>query len=155
VLRGDHVEQIIWDMIGQAIEDAVLIYIFKYYVAATVAEWARVNFEVQLDPGDLKGYRNINDLEPYLKDQARAEAETNLTATLGEFMGEDESDINSWDLKGLSSWAMSRFHVSLPVTQIKKMSPQELEDKLRDAAVRAVMDPKLPRVGVGESLRCR
>jgi preprotein translocase subunit SecA len=29
---------------------------------------------------------------------------------------------------------MSRFHVSLPVSQIKKMSPQEVEEKLRDAA---------------------
>jgi preprotein translocase subunit SecA len=134
VLRGDHVDQIIWEMIGQAIEDAVDKYITQDYVASVIAEWARVNFEVQLDPGDLKGYRNINDLEPYLKDQARAEAETNLTSTLGEFMGEDESDINSWDLKGLSSWAMSRFHVSLPVTQIKKMSPEEVEEKLREAA---------------------
>ena len=28
----------------------------------------------------------------YIKDQARAEAETNITATLGEFMGEDAED---------------------------------------------------------------
>ena len=28
----------------------------------------------------------------------------------------------SWDTKGLSSWAMSRFHVNLPVNQIKKMT---------------------------------
>jgi preprotein translocase subunit SecA len=134
VLRGDHVEEIIWEMIGQAIEDAVDKYITQDYVSTVVAEWARVNFEVTLDPSDLKGYHNINELEPYLKDQARAEAETNLTATLGEFMGEDESDINSWDVKGLSSWAMSRFHVSLPVNQIKKMTPEEVEEKLRLAA---------------------
>ena len=36
------------------------------------------------------------------------------------------------------------------VAKLETASP-----KLRDAAVSAVMDPKLPRVGVGESLRCR
>ncbi len=134
VLRGEGVDQVIWDMIGEAINDAVDKFIVKDYVAAVLVEWARINFEVQLDPGDLKSHKHIQDLEPYLKDQARAEADTNLTATLGEFIGEDESDLTTWDVKGLSSWAMQRFHVSLPVSAIKKMTPDEVEDRLRDAA---------------------
>ncbi len=134
VLRGAGVDQVIWNMIGDSIVDAVDKYITRDYVAAVLVEWARVNFEVSLDPGDLKNYKQINDLEPFLKGQARAEADTNLTATLGEFMGEDESDMSTWDVKGLSSWAMQRFHVSLPVSQIKKMTPNELEDRLREAA---------------------
>ncbi len=46
VLRGQDVDRIIWDMIGEAIADAVDKYITQDYVAATVAEWARVNFDV-------------------------------------------------------------------------------------------------------------
>ena len=38
----------------------------------------------------------------YIKDQARAEAETNITATIGEFMGEDDANPGEWDTKGLS-----------------------------------------------------
>jgi preprotein translocase subunit SecA len=44
----------------------------------------------------------------------------------------------NWDVKGLSSWAMSRFHVNLPQTQIKRMSKQEVEDRLRAAALEQI-----------------
>jgi preprotein translocase subunit SecA len=91
---------------------------------------------------------HIDELEPYLKEQAKAEALTTITATLDEFMGEDEGDEDdgdgrssgrqSWDVKGLSSWAMSRFHVNLPQSQIKRMSKLEVEDRLREAAVEQI-----------------
>src|SRR5439155_10078135 len=46
VLEGRDVEQVIWGMIGDAIRDAVDKYITQDYIAANVAEWARVNFNV-------------------------------------------------------------------------------------------------------------
>jgi preprotein translocase subunit SecA len=82
--------------------------------------------------------RQIEDLEHYLKSQARAEAEMNISATLGEFMGEDPDNPSGWDARGLSSWAMSRFHVSLSQGQIRKMDPVELEEKLRQAAIEQI-----------------
>jgi preprotein translocase subunit SecA len=143
VLRGQDVDEIIWDMIGESISDAVDKYITKDYVAATIAEWARVNFEVNIDPSDLHGKRTVEELESYIKYEARAEAETNITATLGEFMGEgdeEESDntTKNWDTKGLQSWAMSRFHVNLSQSQIRQMTPDEVEQKLRHAAIEQI-----------------
>jgi preprotein translocase subunit SecA len=140
VLRGQDIDVIIWDMIGQAIADAVDKFITQDFVAATVAEWARVNFEVNIEPEDLHGKRNVLELESYIKYQSRAEAETNITATIGEFMGEGEgeSDTRHWDTKGLQSWAMSRFHVNLSQNQIRQMSPEEVETKLRLAAVEQI-----------------
>ena len=138
VLEGREVDQIIWGMIGDAINDAVNKYITKDYVAGTISEWARTNFETTIEPTDFHGMRDIDELEHFIKDQAKAEAETNITATLGEFMGEDDNDTSTWDTKGLSSWAMSRFHVNLPQNQIRKMDSQELEDKLRIAAVEQI-----------------
>ncbi|MGH7213702.1 MAG: hypothetical protein ACREIT_02915, partial [Tepidisphaeraceae bacterium] len=138
VLEGRDVDQVIWGMIGDAIRDAVDKYITQDYVAATIAEWARVNFEVNLEVEDLRGMRTIADLEEFIKDKARAEAETNLTATLGEFTGEDLTDQTGWDVKGLSSWAMSRFHVNLPQSQIRKMDGHEVEARLREAAVEQI-----------------
>ncbi len=135
VLENRRIDQVIWNMIGDAIRDAVDKYLVKDYVASVVSEWARRNFEVNLDPYDLRGMRHINELEPYLKDQARAESETSITATLGEFMGEDPMNSASWDAKGLSSWAMSRFHVNLPTTQIRRMSAEQVEERLRSAAI--------------------
>ena len=93
---------------------------------------------MNIDARDLRGKRDVESLEHYIKIHARAEAETNLGATLGEFVGEDESDTKTWDTKGLSSWAMSRFQVNLSQAQIRKSTPADLEQQLRDAAVEQI-----------------
>ncbi|MHC4563454.1 MAG: SEC-C metal-binding domain-containing protein [Planctomycetota bacterium] len=46
----------------------------------------------------------------------------------------DEMEPDEWDLRGLSAWAMSRFHVSLSQNQLRKMTPQEVEQQLTEAA---------------------
>jgi preprotein translocase subunit SecA len=138
VLEGRDVDKVIWGMIGDAIRDAVDKYVTRDYVAATISEWCRTNFETNIDAEDFRGMRELKELEHFIKDQAKAEAETNITSTLGEFMGEDTDDADNWDTKGLSSWAMSRFHVNLPQNQIRKMDSTELEERLRLAAVEQI-----------------
>ncbi|HYO08422.1 MAG TPA: SEC-C metal-binding domain-containing protein [Tepidisphaeraceae bacterium] len=135
VLEGRDVDRVIWNIIGESIGDAVDKYITQDFVAANVAEWARVNFDVALDPQDYKGYRKYEDIEPFIKDQAKNEATTTITATLGEFTGESTDDRTAWDTKGLQSWAMSRFQVQLSQSQIRQMDYHELEERLRDSAV--------------------
>ena len=51
------------------------------------------------------------------------------TAHRGVFAGEIEDDRTAWDTKGLQSWAMSRFQVKLPQSQIRKMTYQGVEEK--------------------------
>ncbi len=138
VLEGRDVDQVIWGMIGDAIRDAVEKYITNDFAAATIAEWARVNFEVNIDAADFKGLTAIREIEDYIKDQARNEAVTNITATLGEFTGEDMDDRTAWDAKGLQSWAMSRFQVQLSLNQIRSMDAHELEEKLAASAVEQI-----------------
>ena len=138
VLEGRDVAGVIWETIDESINDAVDRFITKDYVAASVAGWAAGAFQVQIDPRDLKGRRDANDLERYIKGQARTDAETNLSASLGEFTGEDETDTKSWDTRGLSSWAMSRFGVNLSQAQIRRSTPQDLEDQLRSAAIEQI-----------------
>src|SRR5439155_11079233 len=138
VLEGREVDQVIWQMISEAIRDAVDKFITQDFVAANIAEWARVNFDVALDPEDYKGYRRYDDIEPFIKEQAKAEAQTTITATLAEFTGESTEDRTAWDTKGLQSWAMSRFHVQLSQNQIRAMDYAELEAKLRDSAVEQI-----------------
>jgi preprotein translocase subunit SecA len=138
VLLGRQVEEVIWDMIGQAIVDAVDKFITHDVVAASVSEWVRANLDVIIEPDDLRGMREINDLEQYVKDKARAETETNITSTLGEFMGEDATDTKGWDTKGLQGWAMSRFKVNWSQAQIRQMTAKQVEEQLRTAAVEQV-----------------
>jgi preprotein translocase subunit SecA len=138
VLEGRQIADVIWEMIGDSITDAVDKFITRDYIAATIAEWAATNFQVSIDPTGLRGKRDRHSAEAYLKSQARAEADNNLTATLGEFIGEDETDTKTWDAKSLSSWAMSRFGVNISATQIRKSTPEDLENRLRDAAIEQI-----------------
>jgi preprotein translocase subunit SecA len=125
-------------MIGESIEDAVGKYVTEDYIAACIAEWARVNFEVNIDVDDLKGIRHIEELEHFIKAKARTEIETSLSSTLAEFMGEDPDDLAQWDMKSLQSWAMSRFHVQLSQTQMKKLDAHQLEEHLTLAAMEQI-----------------
>ena len=138
VLEGREIDSIIWGMIGDAISDAVTKYITEDYVAATAAEWARINFNVAIEPDDLKGMHSIADLEDYIKDQTRTDIETSLTNDLAEFTGEDPEDASAWDTKGLQSWAMSRFHVNLSQAQMRKLDAHGVEEMLKAAALEQV-----------------
>jgi preprotein translocase subunit SecA len=134
VLEGRGVDQIIWDMIGESIADAVDKYLVQDFTAATIAEWARTNFEVNLDKEDIAGRHDFDFLEDYIKSQARNQVIEDLESKVGEFLGEDEEDRSGWDTSALSSYAMSRFGVSLPQSKIKKMDIEELRETLREAA---------------------
>ena len=135
VLEGREVNEIIWKMIGEAISDAVDKYVVQDYTAAVVSEWVRTNFDVQLEPSEFKGMKHYDELEKFVKDQARAEATTQITGTLGEYMGEADTSPENWDVKNMASWMMARFQVNLSQAQIRKTSSDDLETKLRTAAV--------------------
>jgi preprotein translocase subunit SecA len=139
VLEGRDVDDVIWEMIGDSITDAVEKYITQDYVAATIAEWARTNFGVTIEAEELRGLTRLADLEDYIKGQSRVEAEDKIIRGLAEYMGEEVTDDPAdWDTGGLSSWAMSQFAVSLPKSQIKRMTAQEVEERLKEAALEQV-----------------
>ncbi|HEY1686649.1 MAG TPA: SEC-C metal-binding domain-containing protein [Tepidisphaeraceae bacterium] len=138
VLEGKEVDEVIWRMIGDAIEDAVDKFLNQDYVATMVVEWARQNFNVVIEPTDFRGHHKQSDIEDYIKSQARAEAETNIGVKMVEFMGEDPESVADWDTKGMAAWAMSDFHVQVSQNQLRQMTPRELEEMLKEAAVEQI-----------------
>ncbi len=138
VLEGREIDGIIWDMIGDSITDAVDKYITQDHIANVVSEWARTTFDVNIEPEDLRGLRSYDDIEDLIKNKARIEAATNIASTMGEFMGEDRSNPEEWDMRSLSAWAASRFQVDMPVSQVRKMSAEELEEQLCQAAIEQI-----------------
>jgi len=134
VLEGRDIDEIIWRMIGEAIQDAVTKYITADYVAACVSEWSRNEFDVAIDPVDVRGLRRIVDIEEYIKTTARTDAEASIPTTLGEYMGEDPEDSRDWDTKGLSAWAQSRYAVTISQAQLRKMTRDEVEECIKEAA---------------------
>ncbi len=149
VLDGHDVEDIIFDYIGGAVEDAVNLYLARDYVATQIAEWCRQNLDISVDPLRLVNYKadEIDDLHKTIRKDARSEAVQIVDVTLGEYMSNDIPP-DEWDLRGLSQWAMSRFSVDLKQNQVRKMNPDEVKQVLVEAAHEQIDKKKLDGVAL-------
>jgi len=75
--------QSIWKMIGDAIRDAVDKYVTQDFVAATASEWRGTKLRV-ISTRRTACRRDHQDLEQYIKDQARPSGRTTWGSNLEE-----------------------------------------------------------------------
>jgi preprotein translocase subunit SecA len=131
-LAGHDLDQVIFSYIEEAIEDAVGTYLAKDYVQNEVAEWARQNMDVSIEPSKIK-LDDYDDLDRTIRDAARHEVTQQVDVTLGEYMSNDV-DPEEWDLRGLSQWAMSQFSVDLKTNKLKSMNVDQVRELLTESA---------------------
>ena len=138
VLNGTGVADVIWTMIGQSIDDAVEKYVTEDYVAASVAEWARVNFDVAIDAG--RHQRRAANRGPRRLHQERSEnRDRNQPGRYASGIhGRGSRGPKDWDTKGLASWAMSRYQVQVSQNQLRKMDPFTVENMLKETALEQI-----------------
>ena len=162
ILEGRGLEGMVMDMIDDAIDEGVGSYLDGQYVQRCIAEWARTNLQVQVRDDQIKATapEDLGELELDLRERTKEEANQTISMTLGEYMDE-EMDSREWDLRGLSSWAKSRFGVDISQNQLRKMSPAEVETALSEAAAEridqvdltplaAILEPDFTRQSLGE-----
>ncbi len=135
ILEGRRLRNIVMEMLDESLEEAVENYLSEDYPARCIAEWASTNLQIPISAEQIRarGEDDFEELEDDLRNRAKEEAANTISMTLGEYMGED-IDRRQWDLRGLSSWAMSRFSVNLSQNRLRNMSPQEVEEQLVAAA---------------------
>jgi preprotein translocase subunit SecA len=80
---------------------------------------------------------DVEEIEHEIKKQAKSAAANNIGLSLGEYL-EDYEDKSTWDVQGLSKWAMSAFSVSLTPAKIKSSNPEEIEAELTEAAAEQI-----------------
>jgi len=136
VLAGSGLKEIIEEMIERAVEDNCSNILSKDYSGKCIAEWAVVNFGVDIKHSDVVGIK-AEEIENLIKEQAKDNAANNISLSLGEYL-EDYQDQRTWDISGLTKWAMSSFSVSLSQGKIKHMSPEEIEQELITAAAEQI-----------------
>ena len=131
ILEGRDLEGLVMEMVRQTTAEAVDDYLDGRYPQRRIAEWAGQNLQVQIGAERIgaEGPEGLADLEDDLRARAKEEAAGVIGITLGEYMDE-ELDQRDWDLRGLSAWGMSRFRVEISQNQLRKMSPQEVEQRL-------------------------
>jgi preprotein translocase subunit SecA len=136
ILTGKGLKSIIEEMIGNTIENSCSTILSPQYPARCIVEWARTNFGVDLEPADVTGIK-AEEIERLIKQQAKDNTSNNISLSLGEYL-EDYADQRTWDIAGLSKWAMSAFRVSLSPGKIKQQSPEEIEQQLVTAAAEQI-----------------
>jgi preprotein translocase subunit SecA len=135
ILEGRDLEGMVWEMIQQTVGDAVDSYLDGEFHKRTIAEWASTTLQIPVRPEQVRAGspEDLASLEQQLREMAKEEAYQTIATTIGEYMDED-LEPKEWDLRGLSGWAMSRFGVNLAVNQLRKMTVEEVEREMGEAA---------------------
>jgi len=139
ILEGRELEGLVRGMISESLALNLPQFLDGAYAKRCIAEWARQTLQIQIDASSIRA-ESIDDLdalEDKLRTRAKEEASAVISMTLGEYMDED-TDARDWDLRGLSSWAQSRFGVNLSQNQLRKMNPPEVEKDLYEAAAERI-----------------
>jgi preprotein translocase subunit SecA len=132
ILAGKGLRDIIEGMIDSTITKSCNTILSPDYPYKCLMEWVRVNFGVDLKLSDIVEVK-CEEIEELIKEEAKDQVEENISLSLGEYL-EDYEDPESWDIAGLSKWAMSAFRVSLSPAKIKQQQPDEIEEQLAKAA---------------------
>jgi len=136
ILTGKGLKTVIQEMIDSTIATNCNTILSKDYPLKCISEWARTNFSVDLKLSDIAGTK-VKEIEELIKRQAKDNAANNISLSMGEYL-EDYGDPQTWDIAGLSKWAMSAFQVSLSPGKIKHQSPEEIEEQLVSAAAEQI-----------------
>ena len=136
ILEGKDLKQTITAMIDATVTEHCDLILNKEYPVKCIAEWAKSTFDVELKPNDMIDATTV-EIEEKIKERAKDAARNNISLSLGEYL-EDYADRSTWDMAGLSRWAMTTFQVSLSVSKSKDLSPEEIERQLADAAAEQV-----------------
>ncbi|MFP4104528.1 MAG: preprotein translocase subunit SecA [Phycisphaerae bacterium] len=145
ILDGEGLETVVRELVHDSVGDAIETYLNPEYRRSSIAEYARQALQVSVDPRQIRGTSpdDVESLERSLKNRAKDDAAATITITLGEYM-DPEVDRKNWDLRGLSSWAMSRFSVNISQNQLRKMEPEEIEQELTERALEKIDEIQLP-----------
>ncbi|MBN2588325.1 MAG: preprotein translocase subunit SecA [Sedimentisphaerales bacterium] len=132
ILAGRGLKAIILEMIESAIEENCKTMLDENYSNNCIIEWARTNFGIDLKLSNVIDMTK-EEIEEIIKQKAKDQASNNISMSMGEYF-EDENDSKTWDIPGLSKWAMSTFQVSLSPSKTKQQNPEEIEEQLKEAA---------------------
>lgn len=136
LIEGKELRETIQEMIDSTLRQAVDKMLDELYPCRCIAEWARSEFNVEIDAARLQGMEAA-EIEELIKDRAKKNVIDEISTSLGEYL-EEYDNPQTWKLDELSRWAMSAFKVSLSVSKMRQMTAEEIERQLDEAACEQV-----------------
>lgn len=141
ILAGARTSELIFNLLEGTVAQAVDQYLVQDFAARAKAEYARSKVSVQLEPKEISQL-DIDQLDELIHEKAVADARGSIMLTIGEFLVEGEEP-DRWDYAGLADWASKSFGVSLSISKLKQMQPEEIERMLTDAAIEHIEEEEL------------
>ncbi|MBE0537467.1 MAG: preprotein translocase subunit SecA [Phycisphaerae bacterium] len=132
IIAGKGLKPLIEEMIESVIDGSVRNILAADYPLKCIAEWARTKFGVDLQPGRIDGL-TAEELEEQIKERAKKNAANEIQVSIGEYL-EDYEDRSTWNLDGLSRWAMSAYGAGLSGGKLRNADAEEIEQMIADAA---------------------
>ena len=134
ILAEDNLPGLIFYTIDNAVDSTLRQYLGDNYIRSCIAEWCRAKLDINVDEDSI----DTEDLESAvesIRGKAIDEARDMIRTSIGEYIDAEEPPAK-WDVGGLLLWAQRLFKFSFTQNQLRKMSPEEIEAALTDAAER-------------------
>ncbi len=132
ILKGADLKGIITEMVEETVKANCQNILDPFYPYRCIVEWSRSNFRVDLDERKIRDI-SPEEIEEMIKSRAKLNAENDVQITLGEYL-EDFEDPKTWNLQGLSRWAMSTFSANVQESKLRKMNHEEIAQALIESA---------------------
>ncbi|MCG3131354.1 MAG: Protein translocase subunit SecA [Phycisphaerae bacterium] len=132
ILEGRDIRRITLDVIRRTVETNVQRMLAPAYPRKCAADWVRTQLEVSVEESAF----DLDDVDravERIREEAREEAHDQIRTSLGEYIDPEEPP-QQWDVGGLARWAERSFKMNVSQNHLRKMSPQEIEDALVEAA---------------------
>jgi preprotein translocase subunit SecA len=134
ILEGEGLRDLILRILDDSIDDAIRRYLAPDYNARCIAEWCKTNLDLVIDPSKVRD-DELQSVQQTIREKGKDEARETIRTSLGEYIDPDAPPAE-WDLGGLLSWAQRAYKVSISQNQLRRMTPDEIEDLLEEAAVK-------------------
>ncbi|MBI9019240.1 MAG: SEC-C domain-containing protein [Phycisphaerae bacterium] len=145
ILEGRGLKGLIWEMNDEVISEVTATMLDKTYPYDCIIEWAKTVLGVDLEQDRVKGQKR-EAVENTLRVHAINSFEQEISMTLGEYIPEDAGP-DQWDTKGLVSWAMSKYNVNFSQAQIRKLTYDDVQIQLNEAAAKKVENFDMTKLG--------
>jgi len=104
------------------------------FARTSIAEWCRAQREINV-ADDVIDTADLESAQKSIRRRALDDAHEAIRTSLGEYIDPEEPQAK-WDVGGLAQWAQRLFKVSLTQNNLRRMTPEDIEETLLDAAAR-------------------
>ncbi|MCE5185855.1 MAG: SEC-C domain-containing protein [Planctomycetaceae bacterium] len=136
IIEGKGLKETIQTMIQNMVDGACKNILARDYPQRCIAEWAKTEFGVELEPKRMWNME-LEQIEEMIRDLAGKNVTNDISVSLGEYL-EDYDDPKTWQVDSLVKWAMSAFKVQLSAAKVRQMNADQIETTLTEAACKQV-----------------